>query len=240
MKEMVEKMNGISDSSGKISGIIKTIEEIAFQTNLLALNAAVEAARAGDHGRGFAVVADEVRSLAQRSAEAAKTTAQLIQENVQCANSATDVVKRAAEGIRKTADNASKVETNVQEIAASSKEQAKGIEQINKAVAQMDQVTQQVAANAEESASSAVQMSSQAQSMDEAVENLAMMVGGSDKMAKENDSHRHQMSSPQVKNRKQAKPIPQPLNAKPAAPTKANEKMLSPEAIIPFEDDDDF
>ncbi|HPS03628.1 MAG TPA: methyl-accepting chemotaxis protein, partial [Candidatus Sumerlaeota bacterium] len=35
MEQMVETMSGIKESSGMISGIIKTIEEIAFQTNLL-------------------------------------------------------------------------------------------------------------------------------------------------------------------------------------------------------------
>lgn len=178
MEQMVLVMGGIKASSGKISGIIKTIEEIAFQTNLLALNAAVEAARAGEHGMGFAVVAEEVRNLAQRSAVAAKDTAALIGANVEQSNQGAEVVKKAAEGSRDTAENAAQMAEYMRIIAAASKEQAEGVNQINIAVTQMDQVTQQVAASAEESSAASFDLADEARAMKTAVVELGMLVVG--------------------------------------------------------------
>ena len=88
LDEMLTSIGEINAESGKISRIIKVIDEIAFQTNILALNAAVEAARAGEAGLGFAVVAEEVRSLAQRSAQAAREVKQLVASTVSRSGSA--------------------------------------------------------------------------------------------------------------------------------------------------------
>ena len=99
LEHMVGSMKSISDASTRVAKIIKTIDEIAFQTDILALNAAVEAARAGEAGMGFAVVADEVRNLAQRSAQAAKDTAGLIEESVAKSSEGTAKVAVVAEAI---------------------------------------------------------------------------------------------------------------------------------------------
>jgi methyl-accepting chemotaxis protein/methyl-accepting chemotaxis protein-1 (serine sensor receptor) len=174
---MLKSMQEIGESSNKISRIIKVIDEIAFQTNILALNAAVEAARAGEAGMGFAVVAEEVRNLAQRSAQAAKDTALLIEDSIQKSGEGSRKLGEVAVSIQAITEGATQVRTLVDEVDASSREQAKGIGQISKAIAQMDTVTQQTAANAEESASASEELNAQSQALMAVVDQLSTLVG---------------------------------------------------------------
>jgi methyl-accepting chemotaxis protein len=155
MKAMTDSMAAINHSSQEIAKIIKVIDDIAFQTNLLALNAAVEAARAGQHGRGFAVVAQEVRNLAERSAKAAKSTSELIEDSTRRVQEGVKITDDTAGSLKEIVQNVVKVKDLVGEIAAASDEQTKALGQINKAMNQVNQGTQSNSTQSEELASTA-------------------------------------------------------------------------------------
>lgn len=161
MGEMNSAIYDINLSANETEEILKTIDEIAFQTNLLALNAAVEAARAGDAGKGFAVVAEEVRSLAQRSASAARDTAEKIKRSKQLADNGVRVSKEVAKFLDEISENAVKSADLVREIAAASNEQATGIKQLNSSINDLDKITQGNAQVASESADAASELQSQ-------------------------------------------------------------------------------
>jgi methyl-accepting chemotaxis protein len=191
MLRMTAAIEKIKSSADETANIVKTIDEIAFQTNLLALNAAVEAARAGDAGKGFAVVAEEVRSLAGRSAEAARSTARLIEQSQHDAVTGVDVTHEVDGMLGRIIGGIAEVSALIDQVTAASGEQADGVGVINNAIGRLDAVTQNNAASAEESASAAEQLSAQARDLNKVVKVLEAIVrGGSSSMAAAYDGAR--------------------------------------------------
>jgi methyl-accepting chemotaxis protein len=223
MSEMTRAMAAIGDSSAEVAKIVKNIDEIAFQTNILALNAAVEAARAGEAGAGFAVVAEEVRSLAQRSATAAKETADKIEIAITNSRKGSECTAKVEESLAHIAERVTSTDSLVAEIATAARDQAQGIEQINTAIAQLDKVSQSNSASAEESASAAEELDAQAQTLKDQVMKLRELVGG-DSAA---------VSAPAV-------PAPRLLPKTPPAITKRRAIPMPGDLAMADADDDNF
>jgi len=240
-QEAIDRMTGaiekIKDSADQTANIIKTIDEIAFQTNLLALNAAVEAARAGDAGKGFAVVAEEVRNLAQRSAGAARDTADLIDQSQNNSRDGVNVTREVAQVLEEIVSGIGKVSGLIDRVSTASEEQSKGVSEINTAVAQLDSVTQSNAANAEESASASEELSSQARELNEAVKILTRIVQGS--LDRRNDprtggSSRGLPSASETGHH--TEPVPGAPGA-PRGPAAAGDRSFpTPQEVIPLEE----
>jgi methyl-accepting chemotaxis protein len=165
------------NSNSEIGTILRSIDEIAFQTNILALNAAVEAARAGSAGAGFAVVADEVRSLAQRSAQAARDTAQFVTQNLASADSAINRVGAVKSGWGQSGSIRDKVKAMSDQIAQGSMEQDRGTQEIARSVAEVSSVTQQTASEAQEVAAAGERLNAQAGLLSKLARELNAVVG---------------------------------------------------------------
>jgi methyl-accepting chemotaxis protein len=176
--KMVAAMQEVAATNARVAKVIKVIDEIAFQTNILALNASVEAARAGEAGMGFAVVADEVRSLAQRSAQAASETSEIIGQSVTKTNAGLSHVEEVATIIRTAAADSASVQQMADNVSAGSAEQTKGLKQIAESLSRLEQMTQHFAASSEESAGASSTLSSQAQKLTGVAQSLASLVGG--------------------------------------------------------------
>jgi methyl-accepting chemotaxis protein len=178
MTAMQAAIDAIHGSANNIARILKSIDEIAFQTNILALNAAVEAARAGEAGAGFAIVAEEVRALAQRSAAAAKDTAEKVGASVHDSEHGVEISQRVARHFSEIVERTHRVDTLVTEIVTGSTEQTAGIRQVSDATTQMDHTTQASAATAEETAAQAEELNAQAEALQAVAKDLLHLVNG--------------------------------------------------------------
>lgn len=174
MKDMLEAMNKINETSNQVVGIIHTIEEIADQTNLLALNASIEAARAGDAGKGFAVVASEIGTLATQSAEAAANTKKLIgisideiKKGVTLANQVTDILETVVSGI----DNVSTMVTHTADLSV---QQEENMKQMQSGIDSIAQAVQDTSATAEESSATSEELAAQASVLAELIKKFKL------------------------------------------------------------------
>lgn len=238
MQDMLGLMEELKRSSAEISKIIKVIDEIAFQTNILSLNAAVEAARAGEAGKGFAVVAEEVRNLAQRSAQAAKDTARIIESNIDLSEKCLSITEVVSGSLVEINNESGKVNELLGEISTASQEQEIGIGQINKAISQMEHVLQANATTAQESARSAEQLTIYEDTLKKIMSELNFLIDGTGQIRTNMQSIAKISAAKKPAMIKPAKVAPaKPVIEPPKVKTRVEvSKPATPEEIIPLDD----
>ncbi|MGD1896195.1 MAG: methyl-accepting chemotaxis protein [Phormidesmis sp.] len=111
--ETSKKIKRLGESAQKIAQAVGLIDSIALKTNLLAVNASVEAARAGELGQGFTAVAEQVSALAEQSAGATKTIAQIVAE---IQKETQDVVAAIETGTAQVVDSSNLVKSTQQQL----------------------------------------------------------------------------------------------------------------------------
>ncbi|MEO0737399.1 MAG: methyl-accepting chemotaxis protein [Cyanobacteria bacterium J06649_12] len=111
--ETAKKIKRLGESAQKIAQAVSLIDEIALKTNLLAVNASVEASRAGELGQGFTAVAEQVGSLAEQSAGATKTIAQIVAE---IQTETQEVVAAIETGTSQVVDSSQRVKATQQQL----------------------------------------------------------------------------------------------------------------------------
>ncbi len=174
MKQMMEAMDKIQETSQQVVGIIQTIEDIASQTNLLSLNASIEAARAGEAGKGFAVVADEIGKLALESSEAANTTKELIGISMEEISKGNTIAGSAMESLKESVLAIGNVNKMIKVTAENAAVQAENMNQLRMGIEEIAHGIQDNSAASQETSATSEELASQAEMLNQMVQKFEL------------------------------------------------------------------
>lgn len=168
VQETSKRIKRLGERSQEISEIVQLIGDIADRTSILALNASIQAARAGEAGRSFAVVAEEVERLAERSTDATKQIASLVntiqsetneavmamEESTHEVVQGSQVADKAGQALGEIEGVSSRLAELIQSISLAATQQARGSDSLSKAMSEISEVTQQTATGTRQAAGS--------------------------------------------------------------------------------------
>lgn len=171
--ETAKKIKRLGESAQKIAQSVSLIDEIALKTNLLAVNASVEASRAGELGQGFTAVAEQVGSLAEQSANATKTIAQIVAD---IQTETQEVVAAIETGTAQVVDSSSLVkmtQQQLEQVLAKSEQINQLMQNISDSTVNQTQASVAVTELIQKSAQSSEQRSQASAQMAQAIQNTA-------------------------------------------------------------------
>ena len=159
VQETAKRIKRLGERSQEVGEIVQLIGDIADRTSIVALNASIQAARAGEAGRSFVVVAEEVERLAERSANATKQIAGLVntiqsetneavtamEESTREVVQGSRVADQAGQALGEIESVSNRLAELIQSISLASSQQARGSENLSNAMSEISEVTQQTA-----------------------------------------------------------------------------------------------
>ncbi len=178
MAALSSAMDNISDNAQQITKIAKDIEDIAFQTNILSLNASVEAARAGAAGKGFAVVANEVKRLATKSAEAAQSATEMVNNTKAIIQTGVELTADTAGSLRAISDVSGQISAISDQLAAAVQGQETALAVMEERIAAISDIADRNLQNAGETERSSGSLAKEAEVLQSQVRKFTLKERG--------------------------------------------------------------
>ena len=174
MASLSSAMDDISANAQQITNIAKDIEDIAFQTNILSLNASVEAARAGAAGKGFAVVANEVKQLAAKSAEAAQSATEMVNNTTAIIQTGVVLTADTAGSLHAISDVSGQINTISDQLAAAVQGQELALTVMEERIATISAIADRNLQNAGETEQSSGSLAKEAEALQSQVQKFIL------------------------------------------------------------------
>ncbi len=178
MAALSSAMDNISDNAQQITKIAKDIEDIAFQTNILSLNASVEAARAGAAGKGFAVGANEVKRLATKSAEAAQSATEMVNNTKAIIQTGVELTADTAGSLRAISDVSGQISAISDQLAAAVQGQETALAVMEERIAAISDIADRNLQNAGETERSSGSLAKEAEVLQSQVRKFTLKERG--------------------------------------------------------------
>ncbi len=174
MRTLSSAMDDISADAQQITKIAKDSEDIAFQTNILSLNASVEAARAGAAGKGFAVVADEVKQLATKSAQAARSATEMVNNTKSIIQTGVALTADTAGSLRAISDVSAQISTISDQLTAAVQGQETALTVMEERIAAISAIADRNLQNAGETEQSSGSLAREAEALQSQVQKFIL------------------------------------------------------------------